>query len=174
VSWIRKRIDKIRYLWRAAIEENADPKKFSFAVAVGVVVSAAPVPPVLGLRSASAVAAAWLTKCSKLTTWLACHVFVGPLWVGAAVIEVRIGSFVLRRPPPHWGTTATEKLDAARHALLAWWIGGVPFSLLCGVLAYFITKPIARRYLERRAKRLATTNAESKTAARVSERLPGE
>lgn len=176
MSWIRNRIDKIRYLWRAALEENADPKKFAFAVAVGVVVSASPVPPVLGLRSASAIFAAWITRTSKLTTWLACHVFAGPLWIAAAVLEVRVGSFLLRRPPPIWGHTAAEKLNAARHALLAWWIGGVLVSPLFGVLAYFIARPIARRYLERRARRLAaeaTTSAEKSATPRESG-LPGE
>ncbi len=174
MSWIRRRIDKIRYLWRAALEENADPRKFAFAVAVGTVVSASPVPPVLGLRSASAVGGAWLTRCSKLTTWLASHTFVGPLWVFAAMVEVRIGSFVLQRPPPTWGHTAAERLDAARHALLAWWIGGVFFSPLCGLIAYWIARPIAGRYLERRARRLAA-EAESATASAepttVSERV---
>jgi uncharacterized protein (DUF2062 family) len=160
VSWVRNRIDKIRYLWRMALEENADPHKFAVAVAVGVVVSASPVPPVLGLRSAAALGGAGITKCSKLTAWLASHVFVGPLWVLAVMIEVRLGSFILQRPPPVWGHSAAERLEAARHALAAWWIGGIPFSLLSGVLAYYITRPIARRYMERRARRKAIADAE--------------
>lgn len=177
MSWLGRRRDRLVALWRAALEENADPAKFALAVAVGVTVSASPVPPVLGLRSAAAVGGAWLTKTSKLTTWLSCHLFAGPLWIMAAVLEVRIGSFLLRRPPPVWGHSATERLDAARHALLAWWIGGVIFSPLCGLLAYFIAKPLARRYLERRARRLANAAAESTAtnpAARASERPSGE
>ena len=177
MSWLRNRLDRLRYLWRSALEENADPAKFAFAVAIGVTVSASPVPPVLGLRSAAAVGGAWLGRTSKLTTWLSCHIFAGPLWIMAAVLEVRIGSFILRRPPPNWGHTATAKLDAARHALLAWWIGGVLVSPICGLLAYFIAKPIARRYLERRARRLAESAKESTAtnpAAPASERPSGE
>ncbi|MBI2389802.1 MAG: DUF2062 domain-containing protein [Deltaproteobacteria bacterium] len=153
MSWIRRRIDRLRYLWRMALEEATDPAKFALAVAVGTAVSASPVPPVLGLRSFSALGGAWLVRCSKLTAWLSCHLFVGPLWVAAAVIEVRIGSFILRRPSPVWGVTAGDKIDAARHALLAWWVGGLLFAPLCGVVAYWIAKPIHARYLARRARR---------------------
>lgn len=152
MSWIRRRIDRLRYLWRMALEENTDPSKFALAVAVGTVVSAAPIPPVLGLRSFSALGGAWLVRCSKLTAWLACHLFVGPLWVAAAVLEVQIGSFLLGRPSPLWGQTAAEKLEAARHALLAWWVGGLLFAPLCGVAAYWIARPIHARYLARRAR----------------------
>lgn len=168
MSWIRGRIDRLRYLWRAALEENSDPRKFAFAVAVGTIVSASPVPPVLGLRSAAAVGGAWLSRCSKLTTWLSCHIFAGPLWVFAAMVEVRIGSFMLRRPPPQWGHTAAERLETARHALLAWWIGGLIFAPLCGVVAYFIARPIAARYQERRARRLAAEAASSATTAETT------
>jgi uncharacterized protein (DUF2062 family) len=174
LTWVRRRLDRLRYLWRAALEENADPHKFAFAVAVGTVVSASPVPPVLGLRSAAAVGGAWITRCSKLTTWLSCHIFAGPLWVFAAMIEVRVGSFLLRRSPPTWGHSASERLDTARHALLAWWIGGVLFAPVCGFIAYWIARPIARRYLERRARRLAAEAASASAAtppATVSDRV---
>ncbi len=158
MSFFRKRIDKLRYLWRMALEENADPKKFAFAFAVGTVVSASPVPPVLGLRSGAALGSAWLTRCSKITAFLSCHVMAGPLWVLCAMVEVRIGSFLLRRAPPVWGTTAHERLEAARHALLAWWIGGVVFAPFCGVVAYFLALVIARRYRARRDRLAAASD----------------
>jgi len=171
VSWIRKRIDRLRYLWRMALEENNDPKKFAFAVAVGVTVSASPVPPVLGLRSGASIAGAWVTKCNKLTAWLSCHVFAGPLWVIAAMFEVRLGSFLLRRPQPIWGHTAAERLDAARHALLAWWIGGAILSPLCGLLAYWIARPLARRYFERKARREKELDEALPVTGSASDRL---
>lgn len=153
MSWIRARIDRLRYLWRSALEENADPRRFAFSVAVGLTVSASPVPPVLGFRSMSALFAAWLTRCSKLTAFLACHLCAGPLWVLAAILEVRVGSFLLQRPPPVWGSTAAERLAAARHALAAWWVGGVLVSPLIGAIAYAIALPIAKKYQERKARR---------------------
>ncbi len=174
MSWIRRRIDRVRYLWRMALEENNDPKKFAFAVAVGITVSASPVPPVLGLRSASAVGGAWITKCNKLTAWLSCHLFAGPLWVLAAMLEVRVGAFLLQRPQPVWGSTAAERLDAARHALFAWWVGGVLVSPLFGLLAYLITRPFARAYFERKARRLKELDEvlpAPNTSASASERL---
>jgi uncharacterized protein (DUF2062 family) len=136
-----------------ALEENNDPKKFAFAVAVGVTVSASPVPPILGLRSASAIGGAWITKSNRLTAWLSSHVFAGPLWVLAAMLQVRVGSFLLRRPQPIWGHTTTERLEAARHALLAWWVGGILISPLFGLLAYAIARPLAAKYFARRARR---------------------
>ncbi|MGZ3421891.1 MAG: DUF2062 domain-containing protein [Polyangiales bacterium] len=159
MSWLRNRIDRIRSLWRAALEENEDPRKFAFSVAVGVTVSASPVPPVLGLRSFAAVGSAWLTRCSKLTSFLACHVCVGPIWIALAILQVRVGSFILQRPSPSWGTTAAERIDAARHALAAWWIGGVLVSPLVGLVAYLIALPIAKRYRARKLQRQQSVTA---------------
>jgi uncharacterized protein (DUF2062 family) len=153
LSWVRKRIDRIRALWRSALEENEDPRKFALSVAVGVTVSASPVVPVLGLRSFAALGAAWVTRCSKLTAFLACHVCVGPIWIALAILEVRVGSFLLRRPSPTCGATAAERIDAARHALAAWWIGGVIVSPLIGLVAYAIALPIAKRYRARKLQR---------------------
>lgn len=152
MSWLRHRIDRVRYLWRRALEENDDPHNFAFAVAIGTTISASPVPPVLGMRSFSTIGLAWLFKKSKLTAWLSSHSFVGPMWIFAAVVEVQLGSFLLRRPAPVWGATTNEKLEAARHAVLAWWIGGVLFAPFCGLCAYLIARPIHARYLARRAK----------------------
>lgn len=169
MSWLRRRIDRVRYLWRRALEENNDPHKFAFAVAIGTTVSASPVPPVLGMRSFSTIGLAWLTRSSKLAAFMASHSFIGPMWVVAAVIEVQIGSFILRRPPPTWGDTAAAKLDAARHALLAWWIGGVLFAPLCGFLAYLIARPIHARYLARREKQRLHEEALAREAAAEDE-----
>jgi uncharacterized protein (DUF2062 family) len=172
VSWFRKRIDRVRYLWRMALEENNDPKKFAFAVAVGVMVSASPVPPILGLRSGASIGGAWITKCNKLTAWLSSHVFAGPLWVLAAMLEVRLGSFILQRPQPLWGHTAGERLAAARGALLAWWIGGIILSPMFAFVAYCITRPIARKYLERKARRQKELDEElPESASTPGERL---
>jgi uncharacterized protein (DUF2062 family) len=156
VSFVRRHIERVRYLWGVALAENSDPRKFAWSVAVGTVVSALPVPPALGLRSFAAVGAAWVARCSKLTAWLACHVFVLPIWIPLSMWEVRIGSALLGRPPPEWGATATERLHAAQQALLAWWIGGVLVAPVCGVLAFFIAWPIARKYQARRARRTSS------------------
>jgi uncharacterized protein (DUF2062 family) len=162
---MRKRIDRIRALWRSALEENEDPRKFAFSVAVGVTVSASPVVPVLGLRSFAALGAAWLTRCSKLTAFLACHVCVGPIWIACAVAQVRLGNFILQRPSPTWGSTAAERIDTARHALAAWWIGGVILSPLIGLVAYVIALVIAKRYrvrkLQRQQRLTASVRADS-------------
>lgn len=165
MTWIRRRIDRVRYLWRVALEENADPHKFARAVTVGTVVSALPVPPAFGLRSFAALGGAWLTRCSKLTAWLASHVVVLPVWVPLAIWQVRIGSAVLGRAPPAWGKTASENLEVARHALLAWWIGGVLVAPFFGVLAYGIAFSIARRYQERKARRRAAQPPDEPTSA---------
>jgi uncharacterized protein (DUF2062 family) len=179
VSWLRRRVDHARYLWRRALEENDDPHKFAFAVAIGTAVSASPVPPVLGMRSFSAIGLAWLFKKSKLTSWLGSHSFIGPMWVFAAVVEVQLGCFVLRCAPPAWGVTATEKIDAAKSALLAWWVGGVLFAPLCGVGAYLIARPIHSRYLERRRRQRAheadlAQGAERASSAREDGRPLGD
>lgn len=165
MSWLRNRIDRLRALWRSALEENEDPRKFAFSVAVGVTVSASPVPPVLGLRSFAALGSAWLSRCSKLTAFLACHVCVGPIWIALAILEVRLGSFILQRPSPTWGSSAAERIDAARHALAAWWIGGVIVSPIVGVVAYLIALVIAKRYrlrkLQRQQRLTASVRADS-------------
>lgn len=168
MSWLRHKIDRVRYLWRRALEENADPHSFAFAVAIGTTISASPVPPVLGMRSFSTIGLAWVFRKSKLAAWMASHSFIGPMWVFAAVVEVRVGSFLLGRPPPTWGANANEKIEAARHAVLAWWLGGFVFAPLCGLCAYLIARPIHARYLARRAKQKeqeeALVKAEEKEA----------
>ncbi len=166
MSWFRRRVDRIRYLWRRALEENDDPHSFAFAVAIGTTISASPVPPVLGMRSFSTIGLAWLFKKSKLAAWMASHSFIGPMWIFAAVVEVQIGSFLLRRPPPVWGATTPEKLDAAKHAVLAWWIGGVLFAPLCGLGAYLLARPIHARYLVRREKQRLHEEAIAREEAR--------
>lgn len=169
MSWLRRRVDKVRYLWRRALEENDDPHKFGFAVGIGAAVSASPIPPVLGMRSFSAIGLALLFKKSKLTAWMGSHSFIGPMWVFAAVVEVQIGSFLLRRPAPVWGANAAEKLEAARHALLAWWIGGLVFAPLCGLAAYAIARPIHARYLVRRAHQRAHEEAIARAEREATE-----
>jgi uncharacterized protein (DUF2062 family) len=159
VSLIGRWYGRVRGLWHLALEENRDPRAFARAVAVGTIVSALPVPPAFGLRFFGAIVAAWIARCSKLTAYLASHVFVLPLWVGLAVAEVRLGSLILRRPPPVWGTTASAKLEAAQRALLAWWIGGVLVAPLFGLVAYVIALLIARRYRARRDRARSPSTA---------------
>ncbi len=163
MTWIRARIDRVRYLWHVALEENADPHRFARAVTVGTVVSALPVPPAFGMRSFTALGGAWLTRCSKLTAWLASHVVVLPVWVPLAIWQVRIGSAILGREPPAWGATAAENLAAARNALLAWWIGGVLMAPIFGVVSYAIALAVGRRYQARKRRRAAQTSGQAPT-----------
>ena len=156
MSWIRRHYDRLKALWRRALEENASPKKFAQAVALGAFINAAPL---YGLRKPIAAVVAWRLHLNKLTAMLATHILLGPLGTLSILLEIRVGCALLRRPMLVLPETFAELLVLARAALLPWVIGALivapPFALACGFAAY----PIAKRYQARKARRLALQNA---------------
>ena len=156
MSWLRRQYDRGKALWRRALEENASPKKFAQAVALGAFVNAAPL---YGLRKPIAAFVAWRLRLNKLTAMLATHILLGPLGTLSILLEIRIGCALLRRPMLVLPETFAELLTQARAALVPWVLGALlvapPFALACGLAAY----PIARRYHARKARRQAAANA---------------
>jgi uncharacterized protein (DUF2062 family) len=169
VSWVRRQIDRLRNLWHRALEENATPAKFAWAVALGAFVSAGPF---YGARSVLSGFAAWPLRLNKLTAILASHILSGPLAFIAIFYEVRLGSAILGRPLPPLQREMHQLdvvLDFARHALLAWIVGALVvapfFALLAGLIAY----PIAKRY---HARKLARRGPHSTPPAPTAEGGP--
>ena len=159
MSWLRRRIDRVRYLWRMALEENATPKKFAWAVAVGIFIACSSVPPVFGARTMSAGFLAWVGKLNKLTACISVHLLAPIGWI-IILVEVRIGCRVLGRPVPVLSRSAIEIAKQAMGAMLAWTVGSLFIAPVVATAAGFIAYPISRRYLERRAaKRLAAKKA---------------
>jgi len=156
LSWFRRQWERTKALWRRALEENASPKKFAQAVALGAFINAAPL---WGVRKPLAALLAWRLKLNKLTAVLSTHILLGPLGTISILLEIKLGCSILGRPMPVLADTFGELLAQARDALVPWIVGALivapPFSLVCGLAAY----PIAKRYQERKARRLAAENA---------------
>jgi uncharacterized protein (DUF2062 family) len=156
LRWVRRQYDRLKALWRRALEENASPKKFAQAVALGAFINAAPL---YGIRKPVAAFVAWRLELNKLTSMLSTHILLGPLGTLSIILEVKLGCAILRRPMVALPETFSELLGQARAALLPWVIGALivapPFALLCGLAAY----PLAKRYHARKARRLALENA---------------
>ena len=152
MSFVRRQWDRLRGLWKRALEENASPTKFAQAIALGAFISAAPL---YGARTPLAALFAWWLKLNKLTAVLASHILSGPLAWLAILYEMRLGCLILARPVPPLGGSFGAILGQARDMLLSWILGAlvvaVPFAVLCGLVAY----PISKRYQARRALRLA-------------------
>jgi uncharacterized protein (DUF2062 family) len=155
LGWVRRQYDRGKALWRRALEENASPKKFAQAVALGAFINAAPL---YGIRKPIAALVAWKLELNKLTAMLSTHILLGPLGTLSILLEVHLGCWILRRPMIALPDTFSELLTQARAALLPWAVGALvvapPFALLCGLAAY----PIAKRYHARKARRLALAN----------------
>ena len=138
MSRVGASVERVRRLWRRALEENATPKKLALGVAAGVFIGAAPL---IGLRTVSAAAVAWLARLNELTTVLAAHVLFGPLAVATVIVEVRIGAALLGEPMPTWHGDSVEHLRVARHALRSWCAGSALVAPLlaaaAGSIAYF-------------------------------------
>ena len=148
-SFVGRWFARTKSLWRRALEENASPAKFAWAVAGGAFISAGPF---YGLRTGGAYVLAWGTKLNRLTTVLSSHILSGPFGVAAVVYEVRLGSMLLRRPAPAWPSSAAAALDLAKHALLAWVLGGLIVAPFFAALAGLIAYPIAKAWRARKER----------------------
>jgi uncharacterized protein (DUF2062 family) len=152
LSWLRRRIDRARYLWRLALRENATPSKFAWAVALGVFIGASPVPPVFGMRTVSAGFLAWLGRLNKLTACISVHLLAPITWA-VILFEVTLGCRLLGRPAPHWTSSWMGNVRQALGAMLGWSIGSIFVAPVLATAAGLIAYPISKRYLDRRAAR---------------------
>ncbi len=151
MSFLRNQVDRLRNLWRRALEENSSPKKFAGAVAVGAFISAAPT---YGARMPLAMLLAWIFRLNRLTAVLACHIVFVPFVIVVYYWEIRLGSLILARAPPpiDLHMSMGEILRVAKHAIGVWLVGAAviapAFGVACGLVAY----PISKRYQERKAR----------------------
>lgn len=152
MSWLRRRIDRARYLWRVALEENATPTKFAWAVAVGVLIGASPVPPVFGARTVTAGFLAWIGRLNKLTACISVHLLAPITWA-VILFEITLGCRILGRPTPRWSGDWMSNVRQAMNAMLGWSIGSIFVAPVLATAAGLIAYPISKRYLERRAAR---------------------
>lgn len=152
MSWLRRRIDRARYLWRLALEENATPKKFAFAVALGVFIGASPVPPAFGMRTVTSGFLAWIFRLNKLTACISVHLLAPITWA-VILFEIGLGCRLLHRPVPTWSAQWMENLKAAMNAMLSWSVGSLFVAPVLAAAAGLVAYPISKKYLERRAAR---------------------
>lgn len=150
MSWLRRQRERLRVIWRMALEENATPERFALAVALGVFIAGSAIPPVFGLRTLSAGIGAWIGRLNKLTACLSVHLLAPVLWA-VIYLEVWIGSRLLGRPAPSLSYNPIAMAREASHAMLAWIVGSMFVAPALAALAGAIAYPIAKRYHSRRA-----------------------
>jgi len=151
VSWVSGLKFRARTLIERALRESPSPHQRALSLSVGVLVSAAPVPPVFGLRTLAVLVLATLVRGNRLLGLVGSQLFFGPLWLAAVTGEVWLGSYLLGRPVPDWGHDSESRLHAARTALGAWMTGSAITAFTLALLTYGVVRLVLRW----RAQRLA-------------------
>jgi uncharacterized protein (DUF2062 family) len=141
-SFFARRRDGLKALAQRAWAESPSPHRRAISVASGVLVSASPVPPVLGLRTFATIALATLLRGNRLLALVGAQLFIGPLWLFAVVAEVRLGAAILGRTAPAWSGDRTKDLQAAWDALSAWLCGAAVIAPGLALGAYLITRGV--------------------------------
>jgi|GEM_PF-2714908 len=155
MSWAEGMRFRARTLIERALRESPSPHKRALSVASGVFVSAAPVPPVFGLRSLAVLILATLLRGNRLLALVGSQLFFGPLWLVAVTGEVWLGSLILGRAVPDWGHDAESRLAAAKSAVGAWMTGSAVTATTLALLTYGVVRLILRW----RAQRLAAASS---------------
>jgi uncharacterized protein (DUF2062 family) len=141
-SFFARRRDALKALAQRAWAESPTPHRRALSVACGVLVSASPVPPVLGMRSLATVALATLLGGNRLLALVGAQLFFGPLWLFAVVAEVRLGASILGRAAPAWSGDRTKDLQAAWDALSSWLCGAAVVAPALALGAYLLTRGV--------------------------------
>jgi uncharacterized protein (DUF2062 family) len=141
-SFFARRREALKALARRAWAESPTPHRRAISVASGVLVSASPVPPVLGLRTFATIALATIFRGNRLLALVGAQLFVGPLWLFAVVAEVRLGAAILGRPSPTWSGDRSKDLQAAWEAFSSWMCGAAVIAPALAVGAYLVTRGV--------------------------------
>ncbi len=152
MSWVSGLNIRARTLVERALRESPSPHKRALSMSVGVFVSAAPVPPVFGMRTLAVLVLATLVRGNRLLALIGSQLFFGPLWLVAMTGEVWLGSSILGRPVPDWGHDSESRLRAAKSALGAWMTGSAITALTLALVTYGVVRLVLRWRAQRAAQ----------------------
>lgn len=139
MSPIRKLVEQLRTLYRAAKSERASPVQIGWAVGVGVFAGCTPA---IGFHGALAIAMATMFRLNRLFAFLGSRVsafFIMP-WIIMAEVEVahriRTGAWV--------AIDRKTAVERAAELLVDWLLGTIPvggtLAVVLGTLAYVIAR----------------------------------
>ena len=151
-GYLRRQYERLKKAWLRALEENADPYRFAWAVALGAFITAGPF---YGIRLPSAIGVAWVARLNRLTAALSSHLLPAPLCFPLFYYEIKLGAAILGRSVPPWPARSSEVVAAMRDALLSWAVGGLLVAPFAAALAFFLAYPSAVRYRARKARKAA-------------------
>jgi uncharacterized protein (DUF2062 family) len=158
---VRKLFAYFGSLWRRLLELRDTPHAIAGGVGIGVFFGFSPL---FGVKTLLSLAAAWLTRCSKIAAVIAVslHDVVWPFLPFLLRIQYDIGYWILSNPhhlPPkialhevklhsvlHWETLANMvKWLGSYHGGLPLLIGSIVMAVPAGLIAYVVTYYIARK-----------------------------
>jgi uncharacterized protein (DUF2062 family) len=141
---LRRLYERIRLLWRAALEEHASPSGVGWSVAIGVFVGCSPL---IGFHAGIALVMSTIFRLNRLWSVIGSRISMLLFLPWIILSEIQ---FAHRVRTGEWANLlARDAIDHAREYLLDWCIGFPPVGALLGAVLGLT----AYAYIKRRRER---------------------
>ncbi len=149
----------VRGVWRAAVGPTRDPRALARGVAAGLLVAPTPV---LGLHTWMALGLAAALRANRPAALLASNLSNPLTFLPLALLDVRLGTWLLGRPMPDLVSGALARAQLGE-ALLTAWLGAIALGVALAAAGYPAALAVARR-------RLATDRGDQSPSSPSGER----